>query len=216
MTSREPILAIKDLTVDFDTEDGIVHAVTRSATTSSPARCSESIGESGSGKSVSVMSVLGLIPSHPGRIGRARRSTRASATCSSFPKEELQKIRGGEIAMIFQDPMTSLNPVFRRRPDRGGDPGAQRRGERGRARSARDRAARRSSAFPNPEARIRPVPARVLGRHAPARHDRDGDRQRAVDPDRRRADDGARRDDPGADHRGACRPLSARPTPRRS
>jgi oligopeptide/dipeptide ABC transporter ATP-binding protein len=69
------------------------------------------IGESGSGKSVSVMSVLGLIPQPPGRIvsGEALYKGRDLLT---LPKKELQELRGGEVSMIFQDPMTSLNPVL--------------------------------------------------------------------------------------------------------
>ena len=69
------------------------------------------IGESGSGKSVSVMSMLGLIPERPG-ARRQRDLQGRPRPDQACPKEELQKLRGGEIAMIFQDPMTSLNPVF--------------------------------------------------------------------------------------------------------
>ena len=107
----ESLLSVRDLTVEFDTEDGVVHAVTG---VSYDLRAGETlgvVGESGSGKSVSVMSMLGLIPVPPGRIvsGEALYKGRDLLT---MPKKELQEIRGGEVAMIFQDPMTSLNPVL--------------------------------------------------------------------------------------------------------
>jgi oligopeptide/dipeptide ABC transporter ATP-binding protein len=107
----EPLLSVKDLTVEFDTEDGVVHAVTGVGYELRPAETLGVVGESGSGKSVSVMSMLGLIPVPPGRIvsGEALYKGRDLLTLS---KKELEAIRGGEVAMIFQDPMTSLNPVL--------------------------------------------------------------------------------------------------------
>ncbi len=74
----DPILSIRDLTVEFETEDGIVQAVTDVTYDLYPGEMLGVVGESGSGKSVSVMSVLGLIPA--ARIPRARRSSRAG-TC---------------------------------------------------------------------------------------------------------------------------------------
>ena len=76
----EPILSIRDLTVEFQTEDGVVKAVTASSSTSMPGEILGIVGESGSGKSVSVMTMLGLIPKPPGRSSPARRSSRG-ATC---------------------------------------------------------------------------------------------------------------------------------------
>ncbi|MEX2212073.1 MAG: ABC transporter ATP-binding protein [Gaiellaceae bacterium] len=107
----EPMLAIRDLTVEFDTEDGIVHAVTDVSYDLLPGEVLGVIGESGSGKSVSVMSVLGLIPQPPGKIvtGEAVFKGRDLLKLS---KRDLRELRGGEVAMIFQDPMTSLNPVL--------------------------------------------------------------------------------------------------------
>jgi oligopeptide transport system ATP-binding protein len=107
----EALLSIEDLTVEFDTEDGVVHAVTGVSYDLNPGETLGVVGESGSGKSVSVMSMLGLIPMPPGRIvsGEALYKGRDLLT---LPKKALQAIRGDEIAMIFQDPMTSLNPVL--------------------------------------------------------------------------------------------------------
>jgi oligopeptide/dipeptide ABC transporter ATP-binding protein len=107
----EPLLAIRNLTVEFHTEDGIVKAVTDVSYDLFPGEVLGVIGESGSGKSVSVMSVLGLIPQPPGKIvsGEATFKGRDLVTMS---KRELRDIRGGDVAMIFQDPMTSLNPVL--------------------------------------------------------------------------------------------------------
>ena len=70
------------------------------------------VGESGSGKSVSMLSVLGLIPMPPGRITSRGGAAPRDEDSLTMPKKELRELRGGEIAMIFQDPMTSLNPVF--------------------------------------------------------------------------------------------------------
>jgi oligopeptide/dipeptide ABC transporter ATP-binding protein len=107
----DPLLSVRDLTVDFKTEDGIVKAVTGVSYDLYPGETLGVVGESGSGKSVSVMSMLGLIPMPPGRIvaGEARYKGRDLLT---MPKGKLRQLRGGEIAMIFQDPMTSLNPVL--------------------------------------------------------------------------------------------------------
>jgi oligopeptide/dipeptide ABC transporter ATP-binding protein len=107
----DPVLSVSDLTVEFETEDGVVHAVTGVSYDLQPGEVLGVVGESGSGKSVSVMSMLGLIPMPPGRIvaGEALYNGRDLLT---MPKSELRRIRGGEVAMIFQDPMTSLNPVL--------------------------------------------------------------------------------------------------------
>ena len=107
----EPVLSIKDLTVEFKTEDGVVHAVDGISYDVNPGETLGIVGESGSGKSVSMLSVLGLIPQPPGKIveGEAIFKGRDLMT---MPKRELRRLRGGDIAMVFQDPMTSLNPVL--------------------------------------------------------------------------------------------------------
>jgi oligopeptide/dipeptide ABC transporter ATP-binding protein len=109
--TQEPVLSVRDLTVEFSTEDGIVRAVTGVSYDVFPGEVLGIVGESGSGKSVSMLSVLGLIPQPPGKIvsGEAVFKNRDLLT---LPKDELRRIRGGDMAMIFQDPMTSLNPVL--------------------------------------------------------------------------------------------------------
>jgi oligopeptide/dipeptide ABC transporter ATP-binding protein len=107
----EPILQIRDLTVEFSTEDGIVHAVTGVSYDLNPGEVLGIVGESGSGKSVSMLTVLGLTPMPPGRIA-AGEALYKGTDLLKMPKKALRNLRGGEVSMIFQDPMTSLNPVF--------------------------------------------------------------------------------------------------------
>jgi oligopeptide/dipeptide ABC transporter ATP-binding protein len=110
--AREPVLSIRDLTVDFVTDDGIVQAVNGITYDVYPGETLGIVGESGSGKSVSTMSMLGLIPQPPGRV-RSGEAIFKGRDLIKLPKKELRKIRGGDMAMIFQDPMTSLNPVLK-------------------------------------------------------------------------------------------------------
>jgi oligopeptide/dipeptide ABC transporter ATP-binding protein len=108
---REALLSIRDLTVEFGTEDGVVHAVTDVSYDVFEGETVGVVGESGSGKSVSVLSLLGLIPQPPGRITRGT-ATFAGRDLLSMSKKDLRELRGGDVAMVFQDPMTSLNPVL--------------------------------------------------------------------------------------------------------
>ena len=107
----DPILTIRDLTVEFDTEDGVVHAVTGVGYDLHPGEVLGVVGESGCGKSVSMLSVLGLIPMPPGRIVSGEAIFRGEDLLK-LPESRLRKIRGGPMAIIFQDPLTSLNPVL--------------------------------------------------------------------------------------------------------
>ena len=108
----EPLLAIRELAVEFRTEDGVVHAVDGITYDVFPGETLGIVGESGSGKSVSTMALLGLIPQPPGRIvsGTAMFNGTDLLKMSS---RELRRFRGDEVAMVFQDPMTSLNPVLK-------------------------------------------------------------------------------------------------------
>ena len=107
----EPLLSIRDLVVEFGTEDGVVHAVDGISYDVYPGETLGVVGESGSGKSVSVMSILGLIPQPPGRIARGEALFKGRDLLK-LRMRQLRQIRGGDVAMIFQDPMTSLNPVL--------------------------------------------------------------------------------------------------------
>jgi oligopeptide/dipeptide ABC transporter ATP-binding protein len=108
----DPVLSIKDLAVQFTTDDGIVKAVDGITYDVYPGETLGIVGESGSGKSVSTMSILGLIPQPPGKIvsGEANFKGRDLLKLS---KKQLRRVRGNEMAIIFQDPMTSLNPVMK-------------------------------------------------------------------------------------------------------
>ena len=107
----EPILSIQDLVVDFKTEDGVVHAVDGVSYELYPGEILGIVGESGSGKSVSTLALLGLIPMPPGKIVRGTAMFKGRDLLR-LKKKELRKVRGNEVAMVFQDPMTSLNPVL--------------------------------------------------------------------------------------------------------
>jgi oligopeptide/dipeptide ABC transporter ATP-binding protein len=107
----EPVLAVRDLVVEFVTEDGIVKAVDGVDWEIYPGEVLGIVGESGSGKSVSTLTLLGLIPQPPGRIVRGEAIFKGRDLLK-LKKKALRTVRGREMAMIFQDPMTSLNPVL--------------------------------------------------------------------------------------------------------
>jgi oligopeptide/dipeptide ABC transporter ATP-binding protein len=108
----EPQLSIRDLAVEFKTDDGIVHAVDGVSYDVYPGEILGIVGESGSGKSVSTMALLGLIPQPPGRIAGGTAMFKG-ADLLKMKRSEIERFRGDEVAMVFQDPMTSLNPVLK-------------------------------------------------------------------------------------------------------
>ena len=108
----EPVLSIENLAVEFKTDDGIVHAVDDISYDVFPGETLGIVGESGSGKSVSTLSILGLIPQPPGRIVSGTAMFKGKDLLK-MKKRELRAVRGDEVAMVFQDPMTSLNPVLK-------------------------------------------------------------------------------------------------------
>ena len=105
------LLDVRNLVTRFYTEDGIVHAVNGISYTLDEGESMAIVGESGSGKSVGVMSLMGLIPNPPGRVENGEVIYNDRDLLKISP-EEMRRLRGREIAMIFQDPMTSLNPVL--------------------------------------------------------------------------------------------------------
>jgi peptide/nickel transport system ATP-binding protein len=105
-----PLLAVRDLSVDIDSEDGVVHAVDHVSWSVKRGEVLGIVGESGSGKSVSCLSLVGLLP-------QKRTTVTGSAVFDGVEllersEEQLDSIRGGQIAMIFQDPLTSLHPLM--------------------------------------------------------------------------------------------------------
>jgi len=106
-----PLLEVQDLTTRFDTLEGVVHAVNGISYTLEEGETLGIVGESGCGKSVSVLSIMGLIPQPPGKIVAGRVLYRGQDLLQR-DEEQMEHIRGREIAMVFQDPMTSLNPVL--------------------------------------------------------------------------------------------------------
>jgi oligopeptide transport system ATP-binding protein len=107
-----PLLSVRGLKTHFDLEEGVVKAVDGVSFDLDRGRTLGIVGESGSGKSVTNLSVLRLIPSPPGRIveGQILFDGRDIVSMSD---DEIRKVRGRRIAMIFQDPMSSLNPFMR-------------------------------------------------------------------------------------------------------
>ena len=105
------LLEVRDLVTRFHTEDGVVHAVNGISYTLDEGESLGIVGESGSGKTVSLLSLMGLIPDPPGRVERGEVFF-ADSDLLKLSSDQLRAIRGREIAMIFQDPMTSLNPVL--------------------------------------------------------------------------------------------------------
>ncbi len=105
------ILDVQGLETTFRTPDGVVHAVNGVSFGLAESETLGVVGESGCGKSVTMLSVLGLIPSPPGKV-EAGTAIFAGQDLLKMSNEEIRHVRGAQIAMIFQDPMTSLNPVL--------------------------------------------------------------------------------------------------------
>jgi peptide/nickel transport system ATP-binding protein len=104
-----PLLEVEDLKVDFATDEGTVHAVDGVSFNLVAGEVLSIVGESGSGKSVTAMTTLGLTRGKNARISGSVRYQGQELTTAS--EEELQDVRGDRIAMVFQDPMSSFNPV---------------------------------------------------------------------------------------------------------
>ena len=108
----EPVLALEDLTVRFYTDAGVVKAVEGVSWSIARGETLGIVGESGSGKSVSALAVMGLVPVPPGRFESGRILFEGRNLLDAGEKE-LRAIRGSHISMIFQDPLSALNPVFK-------------------------------------------------------------------------------------------------------
>ena len=196
--SSGAVLEVRDLVTAFHTDEGVVRAADGISFTVRDGKTLGIVGESGCGKSVTSLSILRLIPDPPGRI-EAGRILFGGVDLLSLPEAEMRAIRGNRIAMIFQEPMSSLNPVYTV-----GDQimEAILLHKEGGKKEARERAIQmlRKVGIPAPEERIDAYPHELSG----------GMRQRvmiamafsceyAIAPDRGRADHGARRHGAGAD-----------------
>ena len=106
----ETLLEVRELSVRFDTDDGAVHAVDRMSLSLEPRQVLGIVGESGCGKSVTALSILGLLP----KTATVSGSINFDGTeLLGASRSQLRKVRGRQISFVFQEPMTSLNPVFR-------------------------------------------------------------------------------------------------------
>jgi oligopeptide/dipeptide ABC transporter ATP-binding protein len=155
-----PILTVRDLQVSFRTDDGVVHAVDGVSFEVSPGEVVAVVGESGSGKSVTAQTLLGLTRAPNAKITGSVMFQGADLV--ELPDDQFRSVRGEHIAMVFQDPMTSLNPVYRV-----GDQIAEMiRAHREVSKSeALSRAVEllRSVGIPNPERRVRDYPHEFSG-----------------------------------------------------
>ncbi|EHR52584.1 oligopeptide/dipeptide ABC transporter, ATP-binding protein [Saccharomonospora marina XMU15] len=109
MTSTDPVLEVEDLTVQFPTDDGLVQAVRGVSYQLRRGEVLGVVGESGSGKSVTSMSIMGLLPKTAQVTGSVRFHGKELLGAGD---KEMSTVRGRGISMVFQDPMTSLNPVY--------------------------------------------------------------------------------------------------------
>jgi len=111
-----PLLEVDNLQTHFFTEQGTVKSVDGVSFTVNAGETLAVVGESGSGKSVTSLSIMGLIPADAGRVVggsiRFKRRDGEVVDLTRLPQRSLRQLRGNEIAMVFQEPMTSLNPVF--------------------------------------------------------------------------------------------------------
>ena len=118
MTGSAPLLLVEGLTVEFAQASGWQAVVEDVGFDVAPGEVVAIVGESGSGKSVSSLAVMRLLPERASRV-RADRIEFDGRDLLALSEDEMRTVRGGDIAMIFQEPMTSLNPVIHRRePDR--------------------------------------------------------------------------------------------------
>ena len=185
----EWLLEIEGLKTYFHTDEGVAKAVDGVSYAIRPGETLGVVGESGSGKSVTALSILQLLPMPPGRFEGGSIRFRGEELIGA-EEERLREIRGNDIAMIFQEPMTALNPVFTVKPDRETVKLHQGLDDEARARAIEMLT---KVGIPAPEKRVDEYPHQPAGRHASARDDRHGHGLRPGAPDRRRADHGAPR-----------------------
>ncbi|MCE9636367.1 MAG: ABC transporter ATP-binding protein [Planctomycetes bacterium] len=111
MADQQPLLELRDLKTWFWTDEGVAKAVDGVSYSIHPGETLGVVGESGCGKSVTALSVMRLIPDPPGKIAGGQILLKGEDLVT-LPEAQMRKVRGRRIGMIFQEPMTSLNPVF--------------------------------------------------------------------------------------------------------
>ena len=109
--NKNKILSIEGLSTHFFTDDGVARAVQDVSFSIKKGKTFALVGESGCGKSVTALSIMGLIPAPQGKIVSGK-VVFNDCDLLGFTEKQMRKIRGNKIAMIFQEPMTSLNPVY--------------------------------------------------------------------------------------------------------
>lgn len=110
-TGQAPVLEVRGLETIFHVRGGQVHAVNSASFSIREGELLGVVGESGSGKSVTMMSLMGLLPTPPAEI-IAGEVLYQGRDVRKMSRQEMRHLRGGEVGFVFQDPMTSLNPVF--------------------------------------------------------------------------------------------------------
>ena len=179
----EKLLEVRGLKTHFATDRGLFRAVDGISFSVPRGRTVGLVGESGCGKSVTSLSIMGLVPSPPGKV-EAEAVMFADRDVLRLSADERRRLRGGKMSMIFQEPMTSLNPVHTI---------GQQIVEAILAHTTMSPQAAKARAIemlelvriPSAGAAHRRLSAQPVGRHAPARHDRDGAVVRAGAADRR-------------------------------
>jgi peptide/nickel transport system ATP-binding protein len=193
---QKPLLQVKGLKTYFYTEDGVVQAINGVDFTIAPGQVMGLVGESGSGKSVTSLSIMRLLPAS-GKIVEGE-IWFGNEDLTTLGEKRLLEIRGNEISMIFQQPTSCLNPVFRI-----GDQIAE--AILTHAKISKEEANRqavemlRTVGIPDPGKRAQAYPHEISGGQAQRVMIAMALATRAQAVHRRRADHGARRDDPGAD-----------------
>ena len=175
---RPLLLSVEDLVVRFRTHDGDDPRGQRRHLRAGRGRALGLVGESGCGKSVTNLAIMRLLPKPAGRI-EGGHVLFDGQDLTLLAEDEIREIRGRDIAMIFQDPMTSLNPVLTIEEQMVETILAHRKIAEDEAR-ARAIELLEMVGIPQPERPAQELPAPVLGRHAPARDDRHGARARAA------------------------------------
>ena len=204
------LLEVRDLSVTFGAgATAVAGGEGRELRRSRAARPWRWSARAGSGKSVTALSMLQLLPYPHGRAPHRLASASRARSWSARRRASCCAVRGNRVSMIFQEPMTSLNPLHTIERQVNEVLILHKGLTREAARRAHARAAASWSAFPRPPKRARRLSAPALRRPAPAGDDRHGAGQRARPADRRRADHRARRHHPGADPEAAEEPAGA-------